>query len=328
MSEQKNNLTFYWNRLLDERVRTYVVVAAAALLVIFVAQLMSGSLVAGLIPLFVGLTALGLRWVAMPVVCVITVAYFQALPFGVPVGRAYEIDPRFTHFRMQDLLLAAAVVVYLIAQYRVYSLAHLAVPDERDPRFRKANALPDRRDPDLIDEREIPQLLVTAAVVIVAGQIAWLALSELVLDFHRLPPIRLRPAGGMRFDGAHSPATSRWLLFVITFGVTIFLARLAFWYWRIRSLNRDEAQLVLADTGWSEMRREAARQETWRSFGKYRRRPAPPRPKLKPKPRSDKPWLGPAVVRGCLIVLIALAIAIVMVCAGAWFMDMRRQGQF
>jgi hypothetical protein len=328
VSEQKNNLTFYWNRLLDERVRTYVVVTAAALMVIFVAQIMSGSLIAGLIPLIMGATALGLRWTAMPVLCVVAVAWFQALPFGVPVGRAFNQDPRFTHFRMQDLLLGAAVVVYLIAQYRVYTLAHMAVPDERDPRFRKANALPDRRDPDLIDEREVPQLLVTAAVVLVAGQVAWLVLSETVLDFRQLPPIRLRPAAGVRFDGAHSLATSRWLLFVITFGVTIFLARLAFWYWRIRTLNRAEAQLVLADTGWSEMRREAARQETWRAFGKYRHRPAPPRPKLKPKPRPDRPWLGAAVVRGCLIVVIAVAIALLMVCAGVWIMDARRSQQF
>lgn len=324
MSDAKytNDIWAYWRVLLDERVRTYVVVTAAALLVIFVAQLMTGSLIAGGLPFAVGLLALALRWVAMPVVCVVAVVWFQALPFGVPIGGNYAIPTRATHFRLQDLLLGMAVVVYLVAQFRVYSLAHLAVPDERQPRFRRKSDKPDLRDPDLIDEAETPQLIVLAAVALVAGQLAWLAVNELVLDFHLFPPIRLRPASGR--DGSVPLHESRFLLFVLAFGVGVFLLRLGFWYWRLRTLSRAEGQLVLADTGWTEMRREAARQETWRAWGKYRSREAPPKPK--PKRREPgKPWVGAAMVRAFLIVGIAFVVTILMVCAGVWLMESRRR---
>ena len=62
----------------------------------------------------------------MPAICVIAVAWFQAQPLGVPVYKLEPIDPRFTHFRFVDLLLVAAVLVYLIAQFRIYTLAHSA----------------------------------------------------------------------------------------------------------------------------------------------------------------------------------------------------------
>lgn len=317
----KNDVWAYWRVLMDERVRTYVVVTAAALLVIFVAQLMTGTLIAGGVPFALGLFALALRWTAMPVVCVVAVVWFQALPFGVPVGGPGPIPAQFTHFRIQDLLLCMAVVVYLTAQYRLYSLAHMAVPDERLPRYRRNSDRPDLRDPDLIDEAETPQLLVLAAAALVLGQLAWLALTELVLDFHRLPPVRLRPPGFAR-DGSVPPHESRFLLFVLAFGGAVFLARLAFWYWRLRTLTPTEGQMILADAGWAEMRREAARQETWRAWGKYRSRVVKPKPK--PKRREPaKPWVGAAVVRAFLIVAIAFVVTILMVCAGVWIMESR-----
>ncbi len=327
MSKAKfeNPIRAYWRVLFDERVRTYVVVTAAALLVIFVAQLMSGSLIAGAVPMAIGLTALGLRWVGMPVVCVAATAYFQAMPFGIPIGGSIPNDPRTTHFRIQDLMLATAVVVYLIAQYRVYSLAHLAVPDERLPRYRRGDDKPDLRDPDLITEQEVPQLVMMAAAVVVVGQLLWFALSEIVLDFHQMPPIRARQPGLFARDrDALNPQASRWLLFVLAFGLLVFFARLVFWYWRLRTLNRVEAQMVLADTGWAEMRREAARQETWRAWGKYRARRRLPRPK--PKPREPrKPWVGAALMRSGVINVIAVVIAITMVGFGVWLFDSRRR---
>ncbi|QEL13900.1 hypothetical protein [Limnoglobus roseus] len=322
----ENRIWAYWRVLLDERVRTYVVVTAAALLVIFVAQLMSGSLIAGAVPFAIGLTALGLRWVGMPVVCVLSVAYFQALPFGIPINGGFPIDARQTHFRIQDLLLVMAVVVYLIAQYRVYSLAHMAVPDERQLRYQRGDK-PDLRDPALISEQEVPQLMVAAAAVVIAGQMIWLGLSEVVLDFRQLPPIRPRQAGMFgSVEGAMPPQASRWLLFVLSFGVLVFVTRLAFWYWKLRTLNRAEAQMILADAGWAEMRREAARQETWRAWGKYRARRLLPKPKLKRRPSDPvKPWVGAAIFRSCLIMVIAGVIAILLVAFGVWLLDSRRR---
>ena len=316
MTEKKDNIRAYWERLLDERLRSYVVVAAAALLVIFVSGLLAGSIVAGLVPVLMGLCGLGLRWPVMPVFLVIAVAWFQALPFGVPGYSPRPLDPRFTHFRFGDILLVAAVLIYLIAQYRLYTLAHAAVPDDRIFRARRKQELPDLRDPARVEEREIPQVVVIAAAALVAGQFLWLFLSETVLDFHRLPPLELREGFPDRSLPYHA---SREVVFAVGLGVSIFLARLGLWYWRLRSLNRDEAQLVLADTGWSEIRREAARLETWRIYGKLRARAkvVVPVPRRKPK-QQQEPWIAAAVGRACLTLFIAVFIALVLVCGGSY----------
>lgn len=316
MNEKKDNLRAYWERLLDERLRSYVVVALAALLVIFVTGLLAGSLPAGLTPALIGLFGLGLRWPVMPVFVVITVAWFQALPFGVPVFSPRPIDPSFTHFRFGDILIVAAVLVYLIAQYRLYAIAHAAVPDDRIFRARRKQEMPDLRDPDRVEEREIPQLLVLVGAALVAGQILWLFLSETVLDFHKLPPLELREG----FRGRSLPYhASREVVFAVGLGLSIFFARLGLWYWRLRSLNREEAQLILADTGWNEMRREAARLETWRIYGKLRAREkvVVPVPRRKPK-KKQEPWLAAALGRACLTLFIAVFIALILVCGGSY----------
>jgi hypothetical protein len=314
VSDKQENIRAYYDRLLDERLRSYVVVVAAALLVVFVSGLIAGSLYAGLIPAALGFLGLALRWPAMPMVCVASVAWFQALPFGVPIVRMTPIDPRFTHFRIQDLMLAAAVLVYLVAQYRLFALAHRAVPDERRVKARRAvPAAAGPRDAADVEEREIPQLLVVAAAVLIAGQFLWLALSETVLDFRTLPPFRLRESG----FGRSWYYTSREVLFALGFGFALFFGRLGFWVWKLKTMNRHEAQLALADTGWLEMRREAARLETWRVHGKLRARAKVVVPVPNRRKKPSEPWLGQAIGRACLTLLIAVFIAFLLVCAGA-----------
>ncbi len=314
MSEKKDNLRAYIERLLDERLRSYVVVVAAALLVIFVSGLIGGSMYAGLIPALAGFLGLVLRWPMMPMICVGAAAWFQALPFGVPVVRMTPIDPRYTHFRIQDLLLIAAVMVYLVGQYRLYSLAHRVVPEDRTVKARRADAgPPELRDADDVREREIPQLLVAAAAALIAGQFLWLILSETILDFRILPPFRLRE-GGFRDSWMYA---SREVMFALGLGFALFFGRLAFWIWKLKTMDRDEAQLALADTGWAEMRREAARLESWRIHGKRRGLPPPPVVRKKGAKPSE-PWLLAAVGRACLTLFIAVFIALVLVCGGSY----------
>lgn len=315
MSEKQNNLRAYIERLLDERVRSYVVVVVAALLVILVSGLISGSSTAGLVPALIGLVGLVLRGGALPIVCVISVAYFQFLPFGVPIVRPVPLDPRFTHFRIQDLFLVSAVLVYLIAQYRLFSLTHRVVPDDNLVKVRHADRLPPEiRDPALVDEREIPQLLVVMAAALLLGQLAWLFLSETILEFRNFQPVQLRPSG-LRGSWVY---TSREIVFALGLGLTVFFGRLGFWLWRLKTLNPLEAQLILADTGWAEMRREAARLETWRAYGKDRAREKVVVPAAKRKPKRRKPWLAAALGRACLTVFVASIIAILLVCGGSY----------
>lgn len=320
MTDRKDNLRAYLERLLDERVRSYVVVVAAALLVIFVTGLIAGSLYAGLVPMLFGLCGLAFRWPVMPMICVVAVGWFQFHPFGIPLGATERFEPRFTHFRFGDLLLVAAVLVYLIAQYRLFALTHRAIPDDRlIPIRRTDQTQPELRDPDHVEEREIAQVMLIVGGALLAGQILWFLLSETVLNFRDLPPFESRLGAT---SGSIPPLESREILFVLGLGLTIFFARLGFWYWKLRGLNRDEAQLVLADTGWSEMRREAARLETWRAYGKYRSRAKVAAPAPKKRRKRQEPWLAKALGRACLTLMIAMVIAIVVICGFAWILRM------
>ena len=141
-----NSYQAYLKVLLDERVRGYVMVAGCALIAVFVIQLSTGSLIAGGIPMLAGILAMVLRWTAMPGVFVVTVAYLAVYPFGVVLsgGRSSVVPSSFSPF---DMLLVAAVLVYLHAQFRVYSLAKQAFPDERVKAARSIRDAQDRRPP-------------------------------------------------------------------------------------------------------------------------------------------------------------------------------------
>jgi hypothetical protein len=333
MSQEKpknpNDIRDYWNRLLDERVRTYIVIAIAALMVVFLAQIMGGSLIAGGVPFLLGLLAMGLGWSALPVVVVVAVAWFQALPFGLPTGPQFSIPTSRTYFRITDIMLAGSVLVYLAAQYRVYSLAKRALADERPVNLVPITEVIDKRSPDLIDDSEIPRSFMAIAGIVLLAQFAWLILNSVSLDFSQFPPIRpgvtdeerrMLPEGRT----IYARVASRWVLFVLVSGVTVFLVRLGLWYWRLLTLTRDEARLIVTDTSWYEMRREAARQETWRISG-IRKATAPVAiPKRVPRNQPPKPSrFFPLLVRGCFLVLIAMVVAVTLVCLGAGIMSSR-----
>ncbi len=260
-----NSLPAYLKVLLDERVRGYVMVAGCALIAIFVIQLSTGSLVAGGVPMLIGLLAMVLRWTAMPGFFVVTVAYLAVNPFGAPLpGMRSELST--SSFSPFDMLLVAAVLVYLHAQFRVYSLAKQAFPDERVKVARSIRDVLDRRPPRLISNNELLMMILFAVGTTIAGQFVWLFITQLEVDSKVFPPIRLRQFSlGRGRPDLTGIAVSRFLLFTLGFGCVVGLARLVFWYWQIRQWNREEAKLLLLDTGWLESRREYARIETWRA---------------------------------------------------------------
>jgi len=258
-----NSLPAYWKVLLDERVRGYVMVAGCALIAIFVIQLSTGSLVAGGVPMLIGILAMVLRWTAMPGFFVGTVAYLAVNPFGAPLpgGRSSVLPSSFSPF---DMLLVAAVLVYLHAQFRVYSLAKQAFPDERVKAARSFRDPHDRRPPRLISDNELLMMILFAVGTTIAGQFVWLFITQFEVDSKLFPPIRFRLFVRDRSD-LFSMAVSRFLLFTLSFGCVVGLARIVFWYWQIRQWHREEAKLLLLDTGWLESRREYSRIETWRA---------------------------------------------------------------
>ena len=236
--------------------RNLVFAGLAALLVVFVGMTLRGGPVAGAIAPAIGAAALVFRWSAMPVVFVVLLAYLLVFPFGVPYATAAVNDIADSGFRVQDMLLTAAALLYLACQYRVLGLPRKADADVPEPAFRS--------------------LLVTVAVLVVAGQVVWLGLTSFSVDLRAVPPVRFggpNPFGGPQFSGpfAVSAPGSRVLLLAAAVVAGGFAAWFAFWYRRLARLTPDEARMMLQDTGWREARRELNRQEMWRAWGRERR---------------------------------------------------------
>jgi hypothetical protein len=251
----------YFSRLLDPRVRGYLVTVAAALAVVFVALFQKGQLIAAVIPLAFAAAGLALRWTAVPPLVVAMVSYLLIFPTGLPVsGYAFAQVP-WSYFLLTDLLFVPAVLCYVVAQYRLFGLTELAIPSDK-PRHlqRKSDSRP-RRPAGAITETELLWLFAGVAAAVMCGQLLWLALTTLDVDLTRFPPVR----------AAHRvvalPA-SRFILFAAVFGTAAGVARFAFWYLRVYNLNPDEARLTVLDAGWQEIRRESARVETWRAWGR------------------------------------------------------------
>ena len=179
---------------------------------------------------------------------------------------------RETHFRMTDVVLALAVLVYLRCQYRIFGLIHQAIPFENV--FRRKGDHPVRRPTSHIDPIEIAWLLGTAVVLVAVGQVVWWLVNA--VDFVPTEDFPLRWADSTslaryrRSRPESGEFTARASRFFVILGALFFgflLVRLVFGYWRLRVMNPAEGAMILTDTSWSESHRERVRVEKWRTWG-------------------------------------------------------------
>jgi hypothetical protein len=251
----------YFARLFDPRVRGYLVTVVAALAVVFVALFQKGQLIAAVVPLLLAVAGLALRWTGVPLLVVVMVCYLLVFPMGVPVrGYSFAFVPS-SYFLLTDLLFVPAVLCYVVAQYRLFGLTESAAPSDKPRAHRESAGPPLRRPADAIGGTEPQWLFAGIALAVLVGQLLWFALTKLEFDLGRFPPVRAADRGPA------SPA-SRFIVFALGFGLAAGIARFAFWCLRLYRLSPTEARLVVVDAGWQEIRRESARQETWRAWGR------------------------------------------------------------
>lgn len=257
-------------------VRNYVVAAVAALAMIFLVLFQQGSDIGGVLIFAVGAAGVVLAWPAAPAFVLFFLAYFMVFPFGAPVDAYYyprEIEEG--RFRVNDLVLAMAVLVYAAAHFRVLGFTHQAVAPEGAAR--RPDEHPTRRPPAAIDPAELTTLLLVSCVVVLVGQIVWWAVNAVEATPAEAFPFRWAPtrttyrrsleAGGL------PPGMTRFVAMVGLLSVVVLLGRLVFGYWRLRTMRADEAAMTLLDDGWNETRRERSRQEKWRAWGRDQRAP-------------------------------------------------------
>jgi hypothetical protein len=206
-------------------------------------------------------------------------AYFQLFPFGLPdVFGLFDnpLEIKQTHFRLADVILVMAVLVYVRSSYRVFGLTHQSMPFET--LFRRKGEHPTRRPLWHVQPSEIAWMVGGAAALVIVGQLAWWLVNN--VEFAPADegfPLRWADAEsfsryrrGGREPGEFRPGMHR---FFVTVGALFFgflLVRLVFGYWRMRVMGAAEGAMMLSDTSWSESHRERARVEKWRTWGRER----------------------------------------------------------
>jgi hypothetical protein len=257
--------------------RTYLLVSGGGLVVAALGMtFLNNSLGGGVALLLTGVMALALRWPAGPPLFVVALSYFLFFPLGLPIeamGRGSKIPAH--HFDFIDLIVTAAGLVHLIAAYRFHAVMRAGMPFDAPAPFVKPGAKPTVRPPEPVRDAELWFLFARVGLVVLAGQLVWLFVTKLKVDFGEDFPLRfydnyLEEQGERYGQWWTANSLSRFLL---TVGVMVgggFALWFVMWYWRLATMNRDEARASCLDQEWATARREYNRPEKWRGWMKQK----------------------------------------------------------
>ena len=255
----------------DPAVRNYLFTGLAAIAMVFVVMFQRGSDLGGLLLVILGGAGLVLRWPAAPLFFLLVLFWFLIFPFGFPDPDYNPLEINEGRFRPEDIIIVASVVIYLVCHYRIYGLTAQALPF--DNRFPRKEDKPVRRPASLIQPGELARVMYLAVAVVIVGQLVWIFATHtqiVVRDGISFRFAEPRPSIGRPARGDLSPETTRFLLLTGLFFFGTVLARLVFGYWRLRQLSPAEGRMILQDASWDETRRERARVENWRAWGRQK----------------------------------------------------------
>ncbi|OWK47011.1 hypothetical protein [Fimbriiglobus ruber] len=302
-------------RFNDPAARTYVFLGMGALLVVGTTVFLNNGPLAAILPCLLAVAGLLVRQqTAMPILFLVSLAALIIDPVNLWLygSRSISDIPR-SHFRLTDLILAVAVTVYFLSQFRLFSLTSQAMPSDTPGGGVRPGGLIVRPGGNVPDD-EIARLLMLAAGCAIAAQFVW-AFLALRVDFRAVPPLTIAKYGSPTEPGNPSQDWSRFLIFAGIVAAVVVPAGLVFWYWRLNRLTAPEARMILLDILWREGRREFNRQEKWRAWGRTSARPVEaPLPKLRPRavpqPTTAKRrgCASAIITTGCLL-LVAMGIA-------------------
>jgi hypothetical protein len=203
------------------------------------------------------------RWAISPALFLMLTTYllidpnFERLLWGISRGHAHA-GP------IENVMLGACILVYLMAQFRLLSLLHKSMPDDPPPRRTgQPEPVTPRRPPATFADREISTLLLVAFGSILAGCAGWLAISE----YERAG--RLGGVWGIQRPFAQLTLFFWGFMSASTLTIVFFRHR------ALRRMSRLEARLTLQDMFWAETRREQERIYSWRRWHRNRRTHAP-----------------------------------------------------
>ena len=260
----------------DRELRPLLFGALGSLAMIFLVMFLNGSDIGAVIVALFGMATLAFRWTIAPPFLLLVLFYFQLFPFGFPeAGYENPFEIRETHFRVVDVVLVLAILVYYRCLYRVFGVVQQSMPFENV--VRRKGDQPVRRPTNHIDPTEIAWLIAVAGVLALLGQVVWWLVNAVEFaptneDF----PLRWADTSSravLRRDrppGEFNPGASRFFVILGAMFFGLLLVRLVFGYWRLRMMNAAEGAMITTDTSWAESHRERVRVEKWRIWGRRR----------------------------------------------------------
>jgi hypothetical protein len=149
-----------------------------------------------------------------------------------------------------DVVLAAAMLTYLVSQYRLFSLGSAAFPPDTRPRpDRPIGDEPELRPDSLMNVNELFWMILVVIQSLIMGLIIW----DLVSTNWRL---------------GETSAETRWrfvsLMWVLGLGALVLVG--FFRILRNYRMSEDEARMVLQDTLWTETRGDQRRIARWMAW--------------------------------------------------------------
>ncbi|HTD79690.1 MAG TPA: hypothetical protein VK898_18790 [Chloroflexota bacterium] len=238
----------------------YQVLCGMALATIFLVLLQQTLVLFGLVALLMGAAAILLRARLSPILILLPVVGGQLLrQYLYPEWRLH------TALDVEDVLLCAATLAYLAGHYRLLALwSNILPPDPRQRYHKGAHAVVPIARLGKVAPQHRPASHVSR------GELAWFVLQ--------LPLFALLAQGVWIVIGARRELhdlSPRWMQFLqLAWGLALgaFVAAQFFRIWRLLSIDRMTAQMLLQDELWNETRGEQRRIGRWLAWFNLRRR--------------------------------------------------------
>lgn len=242
----------------DPALLGYLVTAAAGLLVYFFLMSAQGGDIIALIAILFALLGLFAKWTGAPVVVLILTAYglsdpgFFSLLNLVGTGKWLSFAVA-GGFNLEDVLLATALLAYVVGHYRLNALLGEAMPKDPSARREVVMPAPVSRPLTQVGPEELPRTLIVGGACVIVGQLGWLAVTVI--------------ERGMRPHEV-SAGTGRAMVLLWGLGSALMVVSAGLTYLRMIRMSPAEASLVVRDEAFHETRRETDRVERWRKWFK------------------------------------------------------------
>ncbi len=262
MSADKMPPPSVFNRLRPAAALNYLIMTGTGLVIYGMIMFGKGNDAGALIAILLAIPGILARWTISPILVLLLTVYMMIDPGFLCIVSRFSgtrwFPPRVDGgFSIEDMMLATALLAYVIGHFRLTAIIHQSMPDDPTIRRDRDPANPPRRPAEMIPQSELPRTLMVAVGCVAAGQIVWL----LILWVDRI---------GRPGDAQLTTGTSRFLLVAWLSGLSLMLVSAALIYLRSARMTRTEAALVLRDEFFQENRRETDRLQRWRKWYKER----------------------------------------------------------